>query len=67
MFPAVGAKEAVVANDALTAYDALTTVPLKYEAVVAVPNNEPVIPFDTINVFNEASEPDVITRLQFGI
>ena len=61
MFPAVGAKEAVVANDALT------TVPLKYEAVVAVPNNEPVIPFDTINVFNEASEPDVITRLQFGI
>jgi len=61
MFPAVGAKEDV------TAYDALITVPLKYEAVVAVPNNEPVIPFDTVNVFNEAIEPEVMTFFQFGI
>ena len=36
-------------------------------AYEAVPNKDPVIPFDKINVFKLASDPDVMTFFQLGI
>lgn len=54
MFPAVGANDVDVAKEAVVEND-------------AVPFNEPVIPFDTVNVSNEAIEPEVMTFFQFGI
>ena len=37
------------------------------EANEAVPNKEPVIPFETVREFNEASEPLTTSFFQFGI
>ena len=36
-------------------------------AYEAVPNKEPVIPFETVSEFKEASDPLTISFFQFGI
>jgi hypothetical protein len=40
---------------------------LTYDAVAAVPNNEPVMPLMTFNELRVASLPDVMTFFQDGI